>query len=1022
MSTHHGFIKEFPFIRVDAFNGDPAVLNPFTRKAPHFYLLTHAHTDHIAGLNSPQFHGLIYATPITKQLVLDTVEAADRVRYDELGHRVGRRLKFANLRKVKPRRPSAVAPGAARSSRQGAGIDRIKEVPLNVRFDVEGPDGIIVTITALDANHCPGSCMFLIEGTVAGAHRAVLITGDVRIEPWWLDALRHNPLVEPYLPRPPHSRTVQAHGEDVSGGKSAEAHRGRTRALDCLYLDTSNVLLDDELVTKDQAVAAVVDLMAQYPPETRFFLNTWTWGYEELLKGVHRAFGDEIHLDWYKHRMYTSAPFCAADPLLAQLGTTASFPSSSSSTSSALNARPPAVPSPSLHLRAAASLASTSTSTSAGPSAASSASASTSAASAAAPAPAARARAPAPPAPRPLRFHACERRWKCDHVWQDGLGSYSFEAAHLPLLDGPKRLKRPGSGEALPEDECEGDERRTGAPQVVYVNPSEMPRWRWEAYRDEVQGRIDKWKERQVSEGASERAGGAQGRDDGSGKGKKRARAGGGPEVELTGALIVPLARHSSLPELQSLVALFRPRTLYPLTCTDDDPVSPAHQYLSLPSLFGALLAPGGEAQLRDEAEHYRRHVLARQRARGGRTSRVVEPSEETPPQDDGGDLIEPAWVTEMSRKGLNIEGGEDVLDEVVGWAQRLAKGERAPSASASPRARGSKRARTSREEDEPPSVDVLELRDSSDDGADNAYVVKVAARPPAGTRRLSYGSSSPLRRQRTDPLALDPGPSSSTAPYPPGDMPSPFLAAELARRACAPARDVTPDGALLRPRTASAALRLATTAAKAPPPRKSVTFSSPSRGANGCASARPSTSAAPDAAAMLPPARRHALLPFFDFSSTASTLGAPHPRTSTSTSSSALPAPFAAAPAPPRPAARTPSCSKSASSASGARPPLATRAKRQAVVACLHRQLRGLIAPQGGRVEPFQPGDPRLQGRRALRAGPGGAAGPGSAQSDDEEAVKENVPGLELGEGEGKERSWDSPTSFRTVSVTASP
>ena len=485
---------------------------------------------------------------------------------------------------------------------------------------------------------------------------------------------------------------------------------------------------------------------------------------------------------------------------------------------------------------------------------------------------------------------------------------------------------------------------------------------------------------------------------------------------------IVPLARHSSLPELQSLVALFRPRTLYPLTCTDDDPVSPAHQYLSLPSLFGALLAPGGEVQLRDEAEQYRRHVLARHRARGGRTSRIVEPSEETPPQDDGGDLIEPAWVTEMSRKGLNIEGGEDVLDEVVGWAPRLAKGERAPSAGASPRR--TKRARTSGQEDEPPGVDVLELHDSSDDDDDN-MVVKVVARAPAGRRRLSYGSSSPSRRQRTDPAALDLASFSSTAAYPPGDMPSPFLAAELERRRCAPARDVTPEGALVPPRTASTALRLTTTAAKAPPPCKSVTFSSPSRGGHGIASARPASSAAPDAAAMLPPARRPALLPSFDPSSTASTRAAPQPRTSTSTSSSTVHAPLAAAPAAPRPAAQTSSSSSSAKSTSStarARPPLATRDKRKAVVACLHRQLRGLIAPQGGRVEPFQPGDPRLQGRRALRAESGGAAEQGPAQSAELEVGKENVRGLEQGEGPSNERLWDSPTSFRTVSVTASP
>ncbi|KPV71502.1 uncharacterized protein RHOBADRAFT_56545 [Rhodotorula graminis WP1] len=1035
MSTHHGFIKEFPFIRVDAFNGDPAALNPFTPKAPHFYLLTHAHTDHIAGLNSPHFHGQIYATPITKQLVLDTIEAADRVRYEELGHRVGRRFKFANLRKVKARRPSSTAGGASvRAGRQGTGIDRIKEIPLNTRFEVEGPDGVVVTITALDANHCPGSCMFLIEGVVAGTHRAVLITGDVRIEPWWLDALRHNPLVEPYLP-PPHAqpgsrpRTVQAHVEGPSSGTSAKAHRGRARALDCVYLDTSNVLLDEELVTKDQAVAAAVDLMAQYPPETRFFLNTWTWGYEELLKGVHRAFGDEIHLDWYKHRMYTSAPFRAADPLLAALGTTASFPSSTSPTSSSpASARLAVGLSPSLHFRAGVAAPSASTATSASRSTTSSSSSSTRTCTTST-----RSSVPPPPPPRrPLRFHACERRWKCDHVWQDGLGSYSFEAAHVPLLGGPKRLKRPGSGERLPEDEGEGEGGRVGqrgvagrAPRVVYVNPSEMPRWRWDAYRDEVQGRIDAWKARDGHGQGRERDGGRQGRDDESGKGKKRARGEGGSEAELPEALIVPLARHSSLPELQSLVALFRPRTLYPLTCTDDDPVAPAHQYLSLPSLFGALLAPGGEVQLRDEAEQYRRRVLAQQRARGGRTSRIVEPSEETPPQDEGGDLIEPAWVTEMSRKGLNIEGGEDVLDEVVAWAQRLAKGERAPSASASPRAR--KRAKPA-SEDERPSVDVLELGDSADEADGDADTVVEPVAPASRDRhRPSSSTSSSARQKRTHPVPLDAVSSSSTlTPYPPGDMPSPFLAAVAERHTHTSARDVTPEPALAAPRPASTSLRLATSA-KPPPPRKSVTFSSPTRGGRGDKPTYPPATA-PGAAAMLPPARPPALLPPFDSSTSTSTFGPTLPRPSTSSStSSTVTAPLAVDPVPRSRAAQTPSSRPSASTTTTrVRPALSTRAKRQAVVACLQRQMRGVIAPQGGRIEPFAPGDPRLQGRKALKGAaalePGSA--PGSEQtsraSEALEAVKENVRGL--GADEGKERVWDSPTSFRTVSVTASP
>ncbi|TNY22667.1 hypothetical protein DMC30DRAFT_445127 [Rhodotorula diobovata] len=855
MSTHHGFIKEFPFIRVDAFNGDPAELNPYTGRAPHFYLLTHAHTDHIGGLNSPHFHGQIYATPITKQLVLDTMEAADRVRFEELGSRIRRKRKFANLFKVKVApRPSGSS--SARPSGRGAGIDRIKEIPLNTRVELTGPDDVPVTVTALDANHCPGSCMFLIEGLVDGVQRAVLVTGDVRIEPWWLDALNHNPLVAPYLP-------------SATGGE----HRA-TKPLDCIYLDTSNVLLNEELLTKDEAVAAAVELMAQYPPYTRFFLNAWTWGYEELLKGVHTHFGEEIHLDWYKHRLYTSAPFRDADPLLATLGTTSSFPS-------ACTSRAVTAPSPSLHAHPTSP-------PSAGPS-----------------------RAPA--RPQPLRFHACERRWKCDLVWQDGLGCFAWDAQHVPSLRGPKKLKRPGSGETLPREEG-------GGARVVYVNPGEMPRWRWEAYEGEI----------------------------------------------------VPLARHSSLPELQSLVALFRPQTLYPLTSTDDDPVSPAHQYISLPSLFGPLLAPGGEARLRLEAETYRRQVIAQRRRRG---TRMVEPSEPTPSHGEDDDLVEPRWVTEMSKKGLNVEGGWDVLDEVVGWAQRLAKGERAPSASPKKKRRRS---------ETPPRVDILELCDSEDDDGGDGRIALAAAL----ARQLSYGASSPPRaRARPSELHL-----SGVAPYPEGETPSPFLA----RRPPPPhPRDITPEDAVV---PAAPTSRVPASSA-ALPVRKSVTFSSPSRRHGMAARWSTSTmSSAPGASRPLPPS----------------------PPTTTASSSSAPSSHRfrllgAAPPAPPAkatlPSPAAPAPAPASSRPPRARPPLATRAARQAAIACLHRQLRGLIAPQGGAVVPFAAGDPRLQGKRALAPARVGLR---------VDAVKENVAAGPGGVGRG--RAWDSPTSFRTVSATASP
>lgn len=77
--------------------------------------------------------------------------------------------------------------------------------------------------------------------------------------------------------------------------------------------------------------------------------------------------------------------------------------------------------------------------------------------------------------PQPLRFHACERRWKCDQVWSKGIGSYEFPEEDLPTLRGKgKKFKRVGEGE------------EEGAGKTIFVNPWSMSRKRWEEYRDRV--------------------------------------------------------------------------------------------------------------------------------------------------------------------------------------------------------------------------------------------------------------------------------------------------------------------------------------------------------------------------------------------------------------------------------------------------------------------------------------------------------------------------------------------------------
>lgn len=86
---------------------------------------------------------------------------------------------------------------------------------------------------------------FLFEGIVDGSFRSCLVTGDLRAEPWYIDSLLHNPLLAPYT-------TLSVTGGSRKGKEKEERREvvGPTKELDCIYLDTSNVLLDEELVEK----------------------------------------------------------------------------------------------------------------------------------------------------------------------------------------------------------------------------------------------------------------------------------------------------------------------------------------------------------------------------------------------------------------------------------------------------------------------------------------------------------------------------------------------------------------------------------------------------------------------------------------------------------------------------------------------------------------------------------------------------------------------------------------------------
>lgn len=148
--THgkRGVERTCPFYKI-LFNG-PIVVDGFRYGAvPNCtaYFLSHFHSDHYVGLTSKWNHGPIYCSRVTANLV--------RTRL-----------------KVDPQ--------------------YVRELPWEAEVEVPQTGG--VRVRGLDANHCPGSMMFLFEKGVPGGKKTrILHCGDFRADPSHLN----HPLLRP---------------------------------------------------------------------------------------------------------------------------------------------------------------------------------------------------------------------------------------------------------------------------------------------------------------------------------------------------------------------------------------------------------------------------------------------------------------------------------------------------------------------------------------------------------------------------------------------------------------------------------------------------------------------------------------------------------------------------------------------------------------------------------------------------------------------------------------------------------
>ncbi|KAK8084192.1 hypothetical protein PG997_005463 [Apiospora hydei] len=172
MSTFDGVVHEFPDILIDYFRFRAP------RPPPRLCLLSHVHSDHLAGLETLR-GPFVYCSPATREMLLRLERYPCRINYAN-GTLEARKQTYRHLKHI------------------------LKPIPLETPTKLELWPGQYVQVTLFDANHCVGAVMFRSKTdrgvfwlVIEGGGKAVLYTGDIRSEPWWVNSIAQNPsLVE----------------------------------------------------------------------------------------------------------------------------------------------------------------------------------------------------------------------------------------------------------------------------------------------------------------------------------------------------------------------------------------------------------------------------------------------------------------------------------------------------------------------------------------------------------------------------------------------------------------------------------------------------------------------------------------------------------------------------------------------------------------------------------------------------------------------------------------------------------
>ncbi|XP_054272235.1 uncharacterized protein LOC128992602 [Macrosteles quadrilineatus] len=181
------------------------------KKFDHF--LTHLHADHTVGLNS-SFEGTIYTSPFNCWLL-------------------------QRWFKIKPEQIVVLTVG-------------------DTHIVSDRESNTFYSVTPFDANHCPGSVMFLFQGVFGN----ILYTGDFRYSPTMLDHPMLKSLIE-------------------------------NEAVDTLYLDNTFAAENCEFPPRQEALKDLIKLVKEHPDHS-ILLGLRKLGKEEVLRALALEFKEKI--------------------------------------------------------------------------------------------------------------------------------------------------------------------------------------------------------------------------------------------------------------------------------------------------------------------------------------------------------------------------------------------------------------------------------------------------------------------------------------------------------------------------------------------------------------------------------------------------------------------------------------------------------------------------------------------------------------------------------------------------------